>query len=60
MQLPLFPYLQAINLEKEEMLQALGLSFFISALALGAALSSASILRTETALMSLLALLPQQ
>ncbi len=58
MQLPLFPYLQAINLEKEEMLQALGLSFFISALALGAALSSASILRTETALMSLLALLP--
>ncbi|MGL5168180.1 MAG: sulfite exporter TauE/SafE family protein [Afipia sp.] len=58
MQLPLFPYLQAINLEKEEMLQALGLSFFISALALGTALASASILRTETALMSLFALLP--
>lgn len=58
MQLPLFPYLQAINLEKEEMLQALGLSFFISALALGTALASASILRTDTALMSLFALLP--
>lgn len=58
MQLPLFPYLQAINLEKEELLQALGLSFFISALALGTALASASILRTETALMSLFALLP--
>ena len=58
MQIPLFPYLQAINLEKEEMLQALGLSFFISALALGTALSNANILRTETALLSLFALLP--
>lgn len=58
MQLPLFPYLQAINLEKEELLQALGLSFFISALALGTALASASIFRSDTALMSALALLP--
>lgn len=58
MQIPLFPYLQAINLEKEELLQALGLSFFISALALGTALANANILRTETALMSLFALLP--
>jgi len=58
MQIPLFPYLQAINLEKEEMLQALGLSFFISALALGTALANASVLRTETALLSLFALLP--
>lgn len=58
MQLPLFPYLQAIDFEKEDLLQALGLSFFISALALGTALASASILRTETALMSLFALLP--
>ena len=40
------------------MLQALGLSFFISPLALGTALASASIFRTETALMSLFALLP--
>lgn len=58
MQIPLFPYLQAINLEKEELLQALGLSFFISALALGTALANANILRTETALISLFALLP--
>lgn len=58
MQIPLFPYLQAINLEKEELLQALGLSFFISALALGTALANANILRTETALMSFFALLP--
>jgi hypothetical protein len=58
MQIPLFPYLQAISLEKEELLQALGLSFFISALALGTALANANILRTETALMSLFALLP--
>lgn len=58
MAIPLVPYLQAINLEKEELLQALGLSFFISALALGTVLTSASIFRSDTALMSALALLP--
>jgi hypothetical protein len=58
MAIPLVPYLQAINLEKEELLQALGLSFFISAVALGTVLTSASIFRSDTALMSALALLP--
>ena len=42
----------------EELLQALELSFFISALALGTVLTSASIFRSDIALMSALALLP--
>lgn len=58
MAIPLVPYLQAINLEKENLLQALGLSFFISAIALGTVLTSASIFRGDTALMSAFALLP--
>lgn len=56
--IPLAPYLQAINLEKEELLQALGLSFFVAAIALGTVLASANIFRGDTALMSALALLP--
>lgn len=58
MAIPLAPYLQAINLEKENLLQALGLSFFISAVALGTVLTSANIFRGDTALMSAFALLP--
>jgi len=58
MAIPLVPYLQAINLEKENLLQALGLSFFISAVALGAVLTNASIFRADTAFMSALALVP--
>src|SRR5690606_9980809 len=37
--LPAVPYLQAIGLEKEELVQALGLSFTVSTLALAAGLA---------------------
>jgi uncharacterized membrane protein YfcA len=37
--LPLVPYLQSLNLEKDELIQALGLSLLVSAVALGIALA---------------------
>jgi uncharacterized membrane protein YfcA len=58
MALPLVPYLQAIGFEKDDFLQALGISFFMSALALAVVLTSASVVSADVALMSALALLP--
>lgn len=56
--LPAVPYLQAIGLQKDELVQALGLSFTVSTIALAAVLASAGSLRPEVAGTSLLALLP--
>ena len=56
--IPAVPYLQAIGLEKEELIQALGLSFTVSTLALAAGLLRVDAWHTGSAWMSLLALVP--
>jgi uncharacterized membrane protein YfcA len=56
--LPAVPYLQAIGLEKDDLVQALGLSFTVSTLALAAALARGGTFATGVAWESLLALLP--
>jgi len=55
--LPAVPYLQAIGLEKDELVQALGLSFTVSTLALAAGLLRNSIPSVSAGL-SLLSLVP--
>jgi uncharacterized membrane protein YfcA len=56
--IPAVPYLQAIGLDKEELVQALGLSFTVSTLALAATLAHAQAFPAALAAASLLALLP--
>ena len=56
--MPAVPYLQALELDKDELVQALGLSFTVSTLALGFSLVLDGSLRIETAGASLLALAP--
>ena len=55
---PAVPYLQALGLGKEDLVQALGLSFTVSSLALGAMLAAQGMLGGGAAGASLLALLP--
>ena len=47
---PSVPYLQAIGMEKEELIQALGVFFTVATLALGFNLTSAGLLSAATAL----------
>lgn len=56
--LPAVPYLQALRLEKDDLVQALGLSFTISTLALAANLAQGGHVGLQVAGMSLLMLLP--
>ena len=56
--LPAVPYLQAIGLQKEELIQALGLSFTVSTLALAAGLLRVDAWHAGSAWMSVLALVP--
>ena len=56
--IPAVPYLQALALEKEDLVQALGLSFTVSTLALAATLAKDGALPTSIAGASLLALVP--
>jgi uncharacterized membrane protein YfcA len=56
--IPAVPYLQALCFEREEFMQALGLSFTVSAIALAWSLVSAGTLNLGTGLYSLLALVP--
>ncbi len=56
--IPAVPYLQAIGLEKEELVQALGLSFTVSALALAVVLAREGAMQVSVAGASLLALIP--
>jgi uncharacterized membrane protein YfcA len=56
--IPAVPYLQALGLEKDELVQALGISFLVSTLALGASLASTGVLSSSVAIESLLALVP--
>ncbi len=56
--LPAVPYLQAIGLEKDEFIQALGLSFTVATLALAGGLLRDDAFQAASAWMSLLALVP--
>src|SRR5690606_25973584 len=56
--MPAVPYLQALGLDKDDLVQALGLSFTLSTLALAAGLLVHDALRLEQAGLSLLAILP--
>lgn len=56
--IPLAPYLSSLDLDKEEMIQALGLSFTVSMLALGVGLALEGRFHAAVAGGSLLALLP--
>jgi len=56
--IPSVPYLQGLRLDKDELVQAMGLSFFLSTLALGATLATVGALRADGLGASGLALLP--
>jgi len=56
--IPLAPYLSSLDLDKEEMIQALGLAFTVVMIALGVALALEGKFNTAVAGGSLLALLP--
>lgn len=56
--IPAVPYLQAIGLEKDDLIQALGLSFTMSTIALAAGLSGHHALDSSALLASLVALAP--
>jgi uncharacterized membrane protein YfcA len=56
--LPAVPYLQALGLDKDELVQALGVSFIVSTLALSIGLLGAGALDARVAWHSVLALLP--
>jgi uncharacterized membrane protein YfcA len=56
--IPAVPYLQALGLEKDELVQALGISFTVSTVALAAILAHDGALQAAIAGASALALLP--
>jgi uncharacterized membrane protein YfcA len=56
--IPAVPYLQAIGLEKDELIQALGLSFTVSTMALAAGLLRVDAWHAGSVWISLLALVP--
>lgn len=56
--LPAVPYLQALKLDREELIQALGLSFTVSTVAMGAVLWDEGVLALSLMGVSLLALVP--
>ncbi len=56
--LPALPYMQAIGLEKDELVQALGLHFTASTVALAGVLWSGSAFDTQLAMLSLVAIGP--
>jgi hypothetical protein len=56
--IPAVPYLQALGLEKDELVQALGLSFTVSTLALAAGLALRGAFHLDDLASSALAILP--
>lgn len=56
--IPAVPYLQAIGLQRDDMIQAQGLSFTVSTMALAVNLAGEGLLRTANLSLSLLALVP--
>jgi len=55
---PAVLYFSALKLERDDLIQTLGLSFTVSTIALGAALGARGVFRMDVALASLLALIP--
>jgi uncharacterized membrane protein YfcA len=56
--IPAVPYLQSLGLEKEDMIQALGLSFLVATVALGLSLAGDNVYDADLLLGSCLAVLP--
>ncbi len=56
--IPAVPYLQALGLEKDDLVRALGLSFLVATIALGASLGAGGALPTASLLTSALAVAP--
>ena len=56
--IPALPYMQAIGLEKDELVQALGLHFTVSTLALAGVLWSGNVFDAQIATLSLIAIVP--
>lgn len=56
--IPAVPYLQALGMEKDELVRALGLSFLVSTIALGASLGHGGSLHAPALLGSAIAVLP--
>lgn len=56
--MPSVPYLQAIGLEKDDLVQALGITFLVATVALGLGLAREGVLPAELALASLAMLVP--
>jgi uncharacterized protein len=56
--IPALPYMQAIGLEKDELVQALGLHFTVSTFALAGVLWSGNIFDTQMVTLSLIAIVP--
>jgi hypothetical protein len=56
--IPAVPYLEALGLEREDLIQALGLSFTVSTIALGTDLARGGVFEASVATASLLALVP--
>jgi uncharacterized protein len=55
---PAVPYFSSLKLEREELIQTLGLSFTVSTVALGLALGTRGVFDSELALASLFAIVP--
>ncbi|MFN8704705.1 MAG: sulfite exporter TauE/SafE family protein [Rhodospirillales bacterium] len=56
--IPAVPYLQSLGLDKEDMIQALGLSFLVATVALGVSLAGGNVYDLDLLLGSCLAVLP--
>ena len=56
--IPAVPYLQALSLNKEDLIQALGLSFTVSTIALAIGLAGGGALHVESTITSALAVAP--
>lgn len=56
--LPAVPYIQALNLSKDDLIQALGLSFTVSTIALAIGLTNCSVLQIDNVSSSAIAILP--
>ena len=56
--IPAVPYVQALQMEREELIQALGLSFLVATATLAVVLTRAGILGAEVAAISLVAIVP--
>ena len=56
--IPLVPYLQALGLDRDALVQALGISFTVASVALGVDLVRVGTLEASVAAVSLVALIP--